>query len=77
MGVVIGVLIGYAMGSRAGAGSWVEIEEAWNSIMSSQEVKDIVSGGMSMAKDMVNRRADILIGVLGFSDEWDRLRQAA
>jgi hypothetical protein len=77
MGVVIGVLIGYAMGSRAGAGSWAEIEDAWNSITSSQEVKDLVSGGMSMAKDMVSRRADILVGVLGFSDEWDRLRQAA
>ena len=77
MGVVIGVLVGYVMGSRAGAGSWAEIEEAWQSITSSQEVKDLVSGGLSMAKDMVNRRADLLVEILGFSDEWDRLRQAA
>jgi len=77
MGVVIGVMVGWVMGSRAGAGSWTEIEEAWRSIASSQEVKDLVSGGMSMARDMVTRRADILVGVLGFTDEWDRLRQAA
>jgi hypothetical protein len=77
MGVVIGVLVGYVMGSRAGAESWAEIEDAWQSITSSQEVKDLVSGGLSMAKDMVNRRADLLVEILGFSDEWDRLRQAA
>ncbi len=77
MGVVIGVLVGYMMGSKAGSQSWPEIEEAWRTIATSDEVKDLVSGGISMAKDMVTRRADVIVGVLGLSDELDKFRQAA
>jgi hypothetical protein len=77
MGVVIGVLVGYALGSRAGSGAWSELEEAWGTIASSEEVRDLVSGGLSMAKDIVTRRADFIAGLLGFDDELEKLRQAA
>jgi hypothetical protein len=77
MGVVIGVLVGYALGSRAGSGSWAELEEAWNTITSSEEVRDLVSGGLSMVKDIVTRRADLVAGLLGLDDELEKLRQAA
>jgi hypothetical protein len=77
MGVIIGVMVGYALGSRAGSGSWAELEDAWNTITSSEEVRDLVSGGFSMAKDVVTRRADFLAGVFGLNEELDKLRQAA
>ena len=32
MGVVIGVMIGYALGCRAGPEGWAEVEEAWHTI---------------------------------------------
>ncbi len=77
MGVVIGVMVGYALGSRAGAGSWSELEEAWQTIASSEEVRDLVSGALSMARDLVSHRAELIVSVLGLTEDLDRLRQAA
>jgi hypothetical protein len=77
MGVVIGVLVGYALGSRAGADAWPELEEAWKTIISSEEVRDLVAGGIDVARDLLGRRGEILGGVLGLSDPDNRLRPAA
>jgi hypothetical protein len=77
MGVIIGVLVGYAMGTRAGSGGWAELEDAWQTISTSEEVRDLIEGGLSIAKDVVGRRAEILAGVLGLSDDMAKLRQAA
>ena len=41
MGVVIGVLVGYALGSRAGPDAWSEFEEAWHTISTSKEVQGL------------------------------------
>ncbi|HEX3796324.1 MAG TPA: hypothetical protein VHV57_17660 [Acidimicrobiales bacterium] len=77
MGVVIGVMVGYALGSRAGSDAWSELEDAWKTIVNSEEVRDLVSGGASMARDLLGRRGEIIAGVLGFSEQDDRRRQAA
>ncbi len=77
MGVVIGMLVGYALGSRAGSEAWPELEEAWKTILASEEVRDLVSGGVSIARDLLERRAEILAGVLGVSDPDAKLRRAA
>ena len=77
MGVVIGVLVGYAIGSKAGSEAWPELEEAWKTIVASEEVRDLLSGGVSLARDLLSRRGDLISGVLGLSDGSDRLRQAA
>jgi hypothetical protein len=77
MGVIIGVVVGYVMGSRAGSDAWSELEEAWQTIISSEEVRDLVSGGISMARDLLGRRAEILAGVLGGADSDSTLRPAA
>lgn len=69
MGVVIGVIVGYALGSRAGHESWTEIEEAWKTIVASEEMHDLLSGGVSMARDLLGRRGELLAGVLGLSDD--------
>ena len=77
MGVIIGVVVGYALGSSAGSEAWPELQEAWKTIVSSEEVQDLVSGGISMARDLLGRRAEILAGVLGVSDPDTKLRPAA
>jgi hypothetical protein len=77
MGVVIGVLVGYAMGSKAGSDSWPEIEEAWKTIVASEEVRDLVSGGFSIARDLLARRGELIAGALGIADPTAKLRQAA
>ena len=77
MGVVIGVLVGYAFGSKAGSEAWPEIEDAWRTIVASEEVRDLVSGGLSVARDLLARRGEFIAGVLGLSDPTARLRQAA
>jgi hypothetical protein len=76
MGVVIGVIVGYALGSRAGQEAWPELEEAWRTIVASEEVRDLISGGLSMARDLLERRADVLSGILGSSEERSRLHAA-
>jgi hypothetical protein len=77
MGVVIGVVVGYALGSRAGSDAWPELEDAWHTIVNSEEVRDLVSGGLSMARHLLGRRGDIIAGVLGFSEQDVRYRLAA
>jgi hypothetical protein len=77
MGVVIGVLVGYAIGSKAGSDAWPELEDAWKTIFGSEEVRDLLSGGVSVARDLVSRRGEFLAGVLGLGDPSARLRQAA
>jgi hypothetical protein len=77
MGVIIGVVVGYAMGSRAGSDAWPELEEAWRTIISSEEVQDLISGGISMTRDLLSRRAEILAGLLGGTDPDSALRPVA
>jgi hypothetical protein len=77
MGVVIGVLVGYAIGSKAGSEAWPELEDAWKTIVASEEVRDLLSGGVSVARDLLSRRGELLAGVLGLGDPSAHLRQAA
>jgi hypothetical protein len=77
MGVIIGVVIGFALGSRSGSEGWSEIEEAWHTITTSEEVRDFVAGGMSIARDVLERRAEVIAGILGVSDELAKLGGAA
>ena len=49
MGVIIGVPIGYALGSRARPDAWTEFEEAWHTISTSEEVRDLAAGAPSIA----------------------------
>ena len=77
MGVVIGVIVGFALGSRAGSDGWSELEDAWHTITTSEEVRDLVSGGLSIARDVIERRAEVIAGVLGVSDELAKLGRAA
>jgi hypothetical protein len=76
MGVVVGVIIGYAFGTRAGEQGWAEFQEACKVISSSEEVRDIVAGGFSVAREVLGRSGGLLSGVLG-SGVGAKLRPAA
>jgi len=77
MGVIIGVLIGYALGSRAGPDAWTEFEEARHTISTSEEVRDLAAGALSIARDLVEKRADVIAGIPGGMEPTSRLRPVA
>lgn len=68
MGAVIGVVIGYVLGTRAGEKGYEELRDAFNTIRSSEEVRDMVSGGLSIGRDLLRRGSEMLA---------DRLQAAA
>ncbi len=60
MGVIIGVIVGYVMGSKSGDRGLAELKDAWNTIRSSEEAKEIVAGGLSMAASLIGRGGGML-----------------
>ncbi|HEY6473855.1 MAG TPA: hypothetical protein VIY26_13265 [Acidimicrobiales bacterium] len=76
MGVIIGVIIGYALGSRAGPEGWAELQDAWHTIYTSEEVRDLVSGAADIAGEVLKKRAEIVAALIG-SPERPRLMPAA
>ena len=75
MGVILGVLVGYALGSKAGPDAWTELEEAWHTIASSEEVRDLLATGLSVVRELVEKRAEVIAGLLG-SEPNPRLKAA-
>ena len=73
MGVIIGVIVGYVMGTRSGDQGLTELKNAWNTIRSSEEARDIVAGGLSMAAGFGLGGAESYPGVFcafgGFADD--------
>jgi hypothetical protein len=65
MGVIIGVVVGYALGSKAGPEAWTEIEDAWHTIYTSEEVRDLLAGAADIARQVVEKRAEVLAGIIG------------
>ena len=76
MGVIIGVIVGFALGSRAGPDAWAELEGAWHTIYTSEEVRDLMAGGFDIARQVLEKRAEILAGIIGAPDP-ARLQPAA
>jgi hypothetical protein len=61
MGVIVGVAVGYAFGARAGEEGWKELTEAWKVIATSEEVRDMVMGGLSVARHLLARGSRVLV----------------
>lgn len=55
MGTILGVIVGYTLGTQAGKDGWKELKEAWATIYSSQEVRDLLSGGLAIAGQLLER----------------------
>lgn len=60
MGTIIGFALGYALGTRAGEKGWQQLVSSWRAISSSDEVKDMVGGALSTARDLLRRGAGLL-----------------
>jgi hypothetical protein len=77
VGTIIGVVVGYAFGTRAGDEGWTEIREAWKVIASSEEVRDLLGTGVSMARDVLGKGSKNLGGAFAASVGGAALRRAA
>jgi hypothetical protein len=77
MGTIIGVVIGYALGTRAGEQGWQEFRDAWKVISTSEEVRDMVASGLSISRELLGRGSEIFVEVLGNSGNGANLRPAA
>ncbi|HZQ58095.1 MAG TPA: hypothetical protein VFA84_08670 [Acidimicrobiales bacterium] len=53
MGTIIGFVVGYVIGVRAGDKGWEELEGSLRTITSSPEVRDLVAGALSTARDLM------------------------
>jgi hypothetical protein len=60
MGVLIGVIVGYVMGAKAGEQGLEELKEAWATIRASDEVRELIAGGLSMAAGLITRGGELL-----------------
>jgi len=65
MGTMIGFAIGYTLGTRAGDRGWEELQEVWRTVSSSEEVKDLLTGGLATARDLLGQGAAMLASRLG------------
>jgi hypothetical protein len=69
MGAIIGVLVGYALGTRAGEEGWAEFRAALKVIATSEEVRDFALGGLGIAGGMFGRWREQVSSAMGGSDE--------
>ena len=60
MGVIIGVIVGYVMGTKSGDRGMDELKDAWKTIRASEEAKEIMAGGLSMAASLISRGGGLL-----------------
>ncbi|MFI5040518.1 MAG: hypothetical protein ACHQNA_01495 [Acidimicrobiales bacterium] len=77
MGAIIGFLLGYVLGTRAGDKGWLELQESWNTIRSSEEVRDIIAGGWATGRDLMRQGAGVMAGRLSQPSDRTGLRTVA
>ncbi|MGH9076727.1 MAG: hypothetical protein ACRDY0_04635 [Acidimicrobiales bacterium] len=73
---MIGFALGYVIGTRAGEEGWHELVQAWKTISSSEEVKELLSGGFSVARDFLSQGAGIAADRLSHAERPGGLRAA-
>jgi hypothetical protein len=64
MGALIGFAVGFYYGTRTGEEGLQELLEAWETIRTSEEVRDLVSGGSAALVDLVHQGREMLVGRL-------------
>ncbi|HLY84101.1 MAG TPA: hypothetical protein VKQ71_14020 [Acidimicrobiales bacterium] len=77
MGAIVGFVLGYVFGAKAGDNGWKELQESWKTITSSEEARDLVRGGFDITRDLVRQGAGILASRLGQTDGDSGLRSVA
>jgi hypothetical protein len=69
MGAMVGMVIGYVLGTRAGERGRDELRESWQTISSSQEVRDMITGGAALGAVMLRRGRGMLAERLQVPDD--------
>lgn len=77
MGAIVGVVIGYMLGTRAGERGGSELRASWHEIRTSEEMRDMVAGGISIAGSVVQRGSQMLVDRLQSSGDRSALRRVA
>jgi hypothetical protein len=77
MGVIIGFVLGYLFGARSGEEGLKEIEEAVRTITSSEEMRDIAVGALSVGRDLLRQGAVVLASRLAEGGDRPVLRRVA
>jgi hypothetical protein len=77
MAAILGAVVGYIFGTRDGKEGWDEIRDAWRVISTSEEVRDLISGGISMARDVLGRGGESFAERMGGSKSDSSLRRVA
>ncbi len=75
MGTMMGFLLGYYLGVKAGPKGHEGLQEAWQTITSSEELKDLLTGGFAVARDMARKGGAIVAARL--AEQESSLRRAA
>ena len=60
MGAMIGLVMGYMLGTRDGEKGYKEVKEAWQVIRTSEEARYVVGQGISMAKNLLSQGSGML-----------------
>lgn len=60
MGAMVGLVIGYVLGTRAGKKGFDELRDAWTTISTSEEVRDMLTGGLAIAGDAMRQGRGML-----------------
>lgn len=60
MGAIIGLLIGYVLGVRAGDKGYQELRESWQTITTSQGFRDLLGGLFALTGEFVTRGRGVL-----------------
>jgi hypothetical protein len=60
MGTMLGLVIGYVLGTRAGEKGYEELRDAWHTIRTSEEVRDMAIGGLAIGRSLLQRGSSML-----------------
>jgi hypothetical protein len=64
VGTVFSFALGYYLGVKAGPKAFEELLAAWEQIRSSDEVRDLLSGGVSVLRDVLQQGGTFVAGRL-------------
>jgi len=76
MGAMIGFVLGYVLGTKAGPEGYEDMRASWKTISSSEELRDMLSGGLSVLRDLLQQGRGVLVDKLS-SDDGGSLRRVA
>ena len=77
MGAIVGVVVGYVLGSRTSASGRSELRESWQAIKTSEEVRGMLATGVTLAGGLANRGSQLLAERLQRVGDSGALRRVA